>query len=176
MSRHTPQDALVVLGCRVELSGALSATLRRRADWAYVAAQAGLARFVITSGGRRWGEHVEAERVAHYLVGRGVPDSDVFPELCSLTTSENALFSTTLMARLGAQRALLVTCDWHMPRALACFRALGVDALPLSVPTPPSTVLATLYRRGYEVVASSIDRSYLHSVRRGSHPFRESAR
>jgi uncharacterized SAM-binding protein YcdF (DUF218 family) len=163
-----------VLGCRVELSGALSATLRRRADWAYVAARAGLARFVITSGGRRWGEYVEAERVAHYLVGRGLPEAGVFPELCSLTTSENALFSTALMARLGARRALVVTCNWHMPRALACFRALGVEALPLSVLTPPSTLLRTLYRRGHEVVAGRIDRSYLHSVGRGSHPFRES--
>ncbi|MBL8740779.1 MAG: YdcF family protein [Myxococcales bacterium] len=169
----TPNDALVVLGCRVELTGELSATLRRRADWAFVAARAGLASMVVASGGRRWGDHVEAEVVTSYLVGRGLSPSAVFPELCSLTTSENALFSSTLLRRIGARRALVVTCNWHMPRALACFRALGVDALPLSVPTPPSSLLSTLYRRGHEVVASRIDRSYLRSVHRPSHPFRE---
>jgi uncharacterized SAM-binding protein YcdF (DUF218 family) len=108
-------------------------------------------------------------------VARGLPADMVYPELCSLTTSENALFTASLLRRIGARRALIVTCNWHMPRALACFRSLGIDALPLSVPTPPSTLLATLYRRGHEVVASRIDRSYLQSVHRGNHPFRESS-
>lgn len=113
--------------------------------------------------------------MTRYLVARGLPAAAVFPELCSLTTSENALFSAALLRRIGARRALIVTCNWHMPRALACFRSLGVDALPLSVPTPPSTLLATLYRRGHEVVARRIDRRYLQSVHRASHPFRESS-
>ena len=164
-----------MLGCRVELSGALSATLRRRADWAFVAARAGLAPVVIASGGRRWGEHVEADVVTRYLLGRGLSAAADYPELCSLTTSENALFSARLLRRLGARRALIVTCNWHMPRALLCFRSLGIDALPLSVPTPPATLFATIYRRGHEVVASRIDRSYLQSVHRGEHPFREAS-
>lgn len=171
-----PPDAIVVLGCRVEPDGALSPTLRRRADWAGVAYASGLGRWVVASGGRRWGEHVEAERVASHLAGRGVPSDALVPELLSLTTAENAIFCAQLLESVGARRALLVTCEWHMARALACFRSVGVDALPLPVLAAPSGLWTRAYRRGHEVVSSRLDAWSLRRVqgvrgRRGAHPF-----
>lgn len=170
-----PPDAIVILGCRVEDDGALSTTLQRRADWAVVAHRAGLGRWVVPSGGRRWGPHVEAERIEAYLAERGVPREAIYPELMSLTTAENAVFTAELLGRIGARRALLVTCEWHMPRALDSFRALGVEALPLPVWKAPSTLWAQARRAAHEAVSRRLDAWTIARVRRArarrSHPF-----
>ncbi len=170
-----PLDAIVVLGCRVEDDGELSSTLRRRADWAVVAHRVGLGHWVVPSGGRRWGAHVEADRLEAYLAGRGVPKEVIYPELMSLTTAENAVFSAELLGRIGARRALVVTCAWHMPRALASFRALGVDALPLPVPEGPSSLWDDVRRAAHEAVSRRLDAWTVGRVRRArrrrTHPF-----
>jgi uncharacterized SAM-binding protein YcdF (DUF218 family) len=171
-----PPDAIVVLGCRVEPNGELSAALKRRTEWARVAFEAGLGRFIVPAGGRRWGEHVEAERMAAYLEAHGVPGDVLHPELLSLTTSENAAFSREILDRIGARRALVVTCDWHVPRAIACFRAVGVDALPIPVPPPPAPLGARLLRNAHELVSRRLDAWTLErrarTARRvGFHPF-----
>ena len=40
-----------------------------------------------------------------------------------------------LLEQHGLGRVLLVTSALHMPRALACFRAAGVDAVPATTDT-----------------------------------------
>jgi uncharacterized SAM-binding protein YcdF (DUF218 family) len=170
------RDVVVVLGCRVEETGRMSAALERRATWAHAALRCGLAASVITSGGRRWGEHVEADVLARAFTSWGVPDAHVFPELSSLTTAENALFSAALLRRIGAERAIVVTCEWHMPRALACFRAAGVPALALPAPAPPSSLLNRARRTLHEVLSGRLDRYNLARVatiraRGVPHPF-----
>ncbi len=163
----------MVLGCRVESTGELSATLERRASWALAAYRTGLGRVIVPAGGRRWHGHAEAERVASYLLSRGVPQQAIFPELCSLTTAENALFSRHVLERVDASRALLVTCHWHMPRALSAFRAVGVEAFALPVGAPPASLWALAHRLGHEVVAAALDRRYIARVRKSvpTHPF-----
>jgi uncharacterized SAM-binding protein YcdF (DUF218 family) len=54
----------------------------------------------------------------------------------SLNTAENARFSAALLTELGAQRIFVVTCDFHMRRALSEFGRLGFDVLGLSAPSP----------------------------------------
>jgi len=56
-------DAIVVLGCRVLASGRLSAEARARTEAAAAAYFAGQGRFVVASGGRRWGPHAESIRM-----------------------------------------------------------------------------------------------------------------
>ena len=54
-------------------------------------------------------------------------------ETGSQNTRENAEFSKSLLAAKGAKRLLLVTSAFHMPRAVPCFRKLGMQVTP--VPT-----------------------------------------
>jgi uncharacterized SAM-binding protein YcdF (DUF218 family) len=54
----------------------------------------------------------------------------VWPEPRSRNTWENARYSAELLAGQGVERVLLVTHAWHMPRAMACFRAQGLDPVP----------------------------------------------
>jgi len=48
----------------------------------------------------------------------------------SLTTEENAAFSTEMLRRDGIHRVLLVTHAWHLPRALGAFESVGIAATP----------------------------------------------
>jgi uncharacterized SAM-binding protein YcdF (DUF218 family) len=118
---------------------------------------AGVAPRIVVSGGRRWGAQVEARTLRAALVRAGVPEAAVIEELCSLSTHENAVCSAALLGRLGARRAAVVTCPWHMARALQCFRGAGVDAI--AHPTGPVEVSWSerLYLEAHEVVCSVLD-------------------
>lgn len=129
-------DALVVLGCTVGPSGEPSAALSRRLSTALDAFRTGVAPRIVVAGGRRWGSHSEAECMQRWLVDRGVPASRVLWDLCSLTTLENAVYCRELAQLHGLRRLTLVTCDFHMQRALAAFRRVGLDCDPLPARTP----------------------------------------
>jgi uncharacterized SAM-binding protein YcdF (DUF218 family) len=126
-------DAIVLLGCRIGPSGRPMLAATRRAETAARAYREGVASVIIVSGGRRWGAHAEATALTDELVRQGVPEAAITAELCSLSTHENAVFSAAILRRLGARTAAVVTCWWHVPRALENFRAAGVDAV--GIPT-----------------------------------------
>jgi uncharacterized SAM-binding protein YcdF (DUF218 family) len=150
-------DAIVVLGCRVLPSGRLTTAAARRAQTAAEAFSKGLAPHIVTSGGRRWGAQIEAEALRRELVRAGVPEGAVTCELWSLTTHENAVFSASVLRRIEAERVFVVTCVWHMARALQNFRAAGVDALPLPSAGVRAGPLRTAYRSGHEIVCTWLD-------------------
>ena len=150
-------DAIVVLGCRIAPSGRPGAPAGRRAATAAGAFHAGVAPLVVVSGGRRWGSHIEARAIGGALLGAGVPASALVEELCSLSTYENAVFSAALLRRLGARRAAVVTCPWHMARALANFREAGVDARPIPTGVVDMPVSRRLYLEAHEIACGWLD-------------------
>jgi uncharacterized SAM-binding protein YcdF (DUF218 family) len=162
MVRAMPEnhdDAIVVLGCRVLASGRLSAEAEARTDAAAAAFLAGRGGFVVASGGRRWGPYAEATRMKAALVEAGVPADRVVTELCSLSTFENAVFSTAVLRRLGARRAAVVTSDWHMRRALENFAALGVEAVAVPTAGRPHPLSQRAIRFVHERLSARLDRA-----------------
>lgn len=130
-------DFIVLLGGGV---GGVPATgiwhypdLNAAADRVWHAARlyhAGKAPLIIVSGGAmEWhGERgSEAEAMRELLVAFGVPDSAIRLEDRSRSTRENALYTAPLV---GEHPVLLVTSAQHMPRSLATFRAVGINAVP----------------------------------------------
>ena len=144
-------DALVVLGCRVGERGRLSAGAERRVRRAIVAYKGvpdpGDAPLMVFSGGRRWHGVAEADAFRRFAISQGVPESSTLRELKSLTTRENALFSTRLLEELGVQRVGIVTCDWHLPRALRCFGGRGLEIVGLPAESPTSTSASKKWAR-----------------------------
>jgi uncharacterized SAM-binding protein YcdF (DUF218 family) len=152
-------DAIVVLGCGLEPGGELGGAARRRAKRAARAFRDGVAAWVVASGGRRWYGVAEAEAFRLALVQRGVPAERVLMELCSMSTSENAALSAQLLQSRGWRSVAIVTCDWHMPRALRCFGRANVSAAPLPAPSPPAGPLRRVGRSLKERAREVLDRA-----------------
>jgi uncharacterized SAM-binding protein YcdF (DUF218 family) len=96
----------------------------------------GRARNVLVSGGLAFpqpGDVSEADRLAAKLTQWGVPPDRIAVERSSRNTRENAIESSKLAAARGWRSLLLVTSAYHAPRALGCFRAVGLepDVLPV---------------------------------------------
>lgn len=167
----TPRaDAIVVLGCRVRPSGEPTETAQRRVLRAARAYAEGVAPRVVASGGRRWGEHAEALVLRQALVGAGVPAEALTVELCSMTTSENAFFTARLLTRSGVRRAAVVSCAWHLPRAVADFEAAGLEVVPLPAQPPDPGPLTHLRRWVHEAVAKRLDARSLRRLHALSSP------
>lgn len=131
-------DAIVVLGGAV-----LPATdvrpvphLHTTSDRVWHAARlfhAGKAPLVVASGGTVWprpGRPSAAVSMREMLEALGVPNAAVVLEEESRTTRQNAVHTARIATERGITDILLVTSPWHLPRAVAAFRAAGLHAIP----------------------------------------------
>lgn len=75
----------------------------------------------------------EAAQARALFDSLGVPAGQVLYESASRTTYENAQFSAALPGVDKTRPWLLLTSAWHMPRALASFRAAGWNVTPYPV-------------------------------------------
>ncbi|HEX7453720.1 MAG TPA: YdcF family protein, partial [Polyangiaceae bacterium] len=92
------------------------------------------------------------------LVAEGIPERALEREGWSRSTRQNAHFAAKLLLPRGVFRVGVVTCDWHMPRALSCFRGAGFDAQPVPAISPQVSVAATLLRQTREQVTFHLDK------------------
>ncbi len=131
-------DAILVLGGGVEGVAAprLSPDLNAAADRIWHAARLfhqGKAPIVILTGGRLpWhtNRDPEADGMLRFLSDLGVPEDRVLLEGRSRNTYENARETRRLLADRGMDQVLLVTSAFHMRRAQATFRAVGIQTIP----------------------------------------------
>ncbi len=144
--RHTPlsaedtpaADAIVLLAGAVSLPHPprAYADLKDAADRVLHAARlyrAAKAPVIIVSGGNFYKQrdvNAESYYISRLLQEWGVPERAIVTEGKSRNTYENALESKRILERLRLSNVLLVTSALHMPRALAVFRSLGIDATP----------------------------------------------
>jgi uncharacterized SAM-binding protein YcdF (DUF218 family) len=92
----------------------------------------GKAPLVILSGGRiEWkgGGASESSDMAQLIKAMGVPATAILEDPTSLTTRENAVNVQKIMQERGIRKILLVTSALHMPRSMAIFKKIGVDAI-----------------------------------------------
>lgn len=115
-SRREKADCIIVLGAQVR-GRKVTDSLRRRLDQAveYLTEFPGTR--VIVSGGRGPGEDVaEADAMAEYLIGKGVPESLISRERFSASTRENLRYSGQY-ADIAKERMGIVTNGFHIYRA-----------------------------------------------------------
>ena len=148
-------DAIVVLGCALERDGQPGPALQRRLQTALKAWHRGISERVVTCGGRRWWGQAESAAMIRTLVEAGVPAEAVVPEYCSLTTRENALYFRRRARRFDFRRIALVTCDFHMPRALHCFEREGFECVAHVSPTPTRAWHRGGIRRGLALLSDA---------------------
>jgi uncharacterized SAM-binding protein YcdF (DUF218 family) len=71
-----------------------------------------------------------ARLMRDYLVEQGIAPADIVMEEESRNTFENARFSSKLLRAAGIREIVLVTTASHLPRAVRCFEATGLQVIP----------------------------------------------
>jgi vancomycin permeability regulator SanA len=117
---------VVVFGAQLAPGGSQPKPfLRGRLDTAAELVRAGKARAVLVSGDAHGTSGNEIAAMTAYLVDRGVPTGRIVGDGAGLDS-----YDTCRRARdvYGVRKALLVSQRFHLPRAVALCRSLGVDA------------------------------------------------
>lgn len=128
-------DVIVVLGARVNQDGTPGSDLTSRTYHATDLWKAGLAPYMICTGGFQ-NEPLSAAAVCkRFAVNLNVPAEHILIADGSSNTMEDAQATARVMARQGWHSAILVSHPLHVFRARWLFRRAGIDA----VTSPTST-------------------------------------
>lgn len=139
-------DAVIVLGASVQMPGVPSQALRRRIEHGVAVFFADGARFLVVSGGVVVAPPAEAVLMRAIALDRGVPDERIIVEDMARNTFENAVYAGLIIRREGWRRSIVVTDAFHLPRALYCFRRLGLPVEGEGVPRRPTTTRIAWWR------------------------------
>lgn len=125
-SQAPARDVAIVFGAEMYPSGRPSPYLRARLDLATALFDQGKAKVLIVSGDNAPEHHHESTNMKRYLVEQGVPAGAIVEDQYGLDT-----YDTCVRARdvFGVTDALLVSQRYHLHRAVATCRAVGVDAV-----------------------------------------------
>ncbi len=121
----TRAPVAIVLGAAVHADGQPSPWLAHRLDAAADLYTSGRVEAILVSGDNRRAGYDEPTVMRRYLASRGIPEQAIAVDYAGFDT-----YDTCVRARriFGIERALLVTQDFHEPRAVAICRSVGVDA------------------------------------------------
>ena len=118
------QTALV-LGAAVKPGGRLSPMLADRVRVAGELYRTGKVRKVLLSGDHGQVEYDEVNPMRRALLAAGVPARDVFTDHAGFDTWDSVVRARKVF---GVTSALVVTQDFHLPRAVWLARRAGLDA------------------------------------------------
>ena len=85
---------------------------------------------IIATGAHGTRQYSEAGLMAHQLEQLGVPPDHIIKEEQSTNTRDHAMLVPPLLKQRGIEQFVLVTSQQHIARALAAFRAVGLDPIP----------------------------------------------
>ncbi|MHA3913606.1 YdcF family protein [Halovulum sp. GXIMD14793] len=129
-------DAIMVLGAGMDADGRLHASTLARVETAVKLYHQGAAPKIVMTGGRLRPEGPSAGgRMAKRAIALGVPPQALISETYSLSTLQNALMSKPLIEDAGITSVVLVTDGFHMLRALATMRWVGIRVVGTRAPT-----------------------------------------
>ncbi len=118
-------EAILILGAYVFPDGKLSDMLRDRVIVGYELYQQGRAPKIIVSGDHSREDYDEVNSMKDSLIGQGVPGQDVFMDHAGFSTYESIYRVRDIFK---AHRVIIVTQEYHLPRALFIARALGLES------------------------------------------------
>jgi uncharacterized SAM-binding protein YcdF (DUF218 family) len=147
-------DAIVVFGA-AEYVGRPSPVLKARLDHALDLYQAGLAPFVITTGGAGLDPVYSEGGVGRdYLTKHGIPDVSLIAETQGSDTAESADRVGAIMHKNHLRTALVVSDAYHIFRIKQMMRAEGVEAIGEPRPDSiPKTTWGRFTGVGREVIS-----------------------
>lgn len=115
----------LVLGAQVDAKGQPSGFLGGRLAVALELYRAGKVRAILVSGDHGRADYDEPDAMRSWLMGRGVPARKVVADYAGFDTYDSCARAREIF---GVTRAIVVTQNYHLARAVTLCRHLGVDA------------------------------------------------
>ncbi|MFT4163963.1 MAG: ElyC/SanA/YdcF family protein [Microlunatus sp.] len=116
----------LVLGAQVYPNGMPSRFLRARLDLAGALLSRGVVDRLLLSGDASAAEYDEPAAMREYLLAAGVPEDRLVLDPYGLDTYDSCVRAREVF---GVQRVVVVTQDYHLPRAVGTARLVGLDAV-----------------------------------------------
>lgn len=116
----------IVLGAQVYASGEPSAFLAARLEVARRLLVAGKVKVILVSGDNMQWEYDEPSAMRDWLIEQGVPDRKIVRDYAGFDTYDSCARAKQIF---GVDQAIVVTQSYHLPRAVALCRQLGIDAV-----------------------------------------------
>jgi len=129
-------DAIIVLGAQVKPDGTPSVQLTWRLDAAFSAWQKKNVPIIVCGAQGKDEPETEASAMQRYLEEKGVPASMILADPDSFNTEQNLAHAKELLSKVPGEnnRVLIVTSDYHVPRAMALAGDMGLTASGLGSP------------------------------------------
>ena len=118
-------DAVIVLGAQVKANGEMSKMLKERVNTGIEIYQAGLADKIIMSGDHGRKDYDEVNTMKEYAMEQGVPSEDIFMDHAGFSTYETMYRAKEIFE---VERAIIVTQEYHLYRAIYNAETLGIEA------------------------------------------------
>ena len=141
-------DVIIVLGAQVKPDGTPSVALERRLTAALESYQQDRQLIIVCGAQAGTEPRPEGDVMRDWLLMRGVPQEDVVAETASFNTRENLMYAKVIMEHRGLENALVVTSDYHVARALALCKQVGISAVGKGSPSKPEYFIKNHFREG----------------------------
>ena len=126
-------QAIIVLGAQVKPDGTMSLQLQYRVELALEQYRANR-QIIVVCGAQGTNEPMtEAQAMHDYLIENGVPEEDILMEDTSFNTRQNLSNAQKLLGE-DVKKVLIVTSNYHLPRAMALARDIGFEPQGVGAP------------------------------------------
>jgi uncharacterized SAM-binding protein YcdF (DUF218 family) len=136
--KHVPApsdyDVIVVLGAQVQENGEPSVQLDWRLNAAVEMYGASPCPVIVCGAQGKDEPRPEADVMRDLLIADGVPAEIIYTDPTSMDTYQNIRNAKAIIGELGLQRPLIITSDYHLPRAMEIAKAEGF--IPQGTPSP----------------------------------------
>jgi SanA protein len=124
----------IVYGAAIYGNGRLSDILRDRMETAITLYESGRVQKILVSGDNRAADYDEPGAMMAYAIQRGVPQEDIQPDYAGLRTYDTCYRAKHIFQ---VESAVLITQEFHLPRALFTCNALGIEAIGVTADRQP---------------------------------------
>ena len=124
-SADTEYDAAIVLGAQVKAGGQLSKMLKERVDMGIQLYEAGIVDRLIMSGDHGTKQYDEVNAMKAYAIEAGVPSEAIFMDHAGFSTYDTMYRAKAIFQ---AEKAIVITQEYHLYRALYNAKAMGISA------------------------------------------------
>lgn len=123
------KQAALILGARVYTNGQMSDVFRDRVETALSLYQAGQVDKILVSGDHGQIDYDEVNTAKEYLLGQSVKSEDIFLDHAGFDTYDSLYRARDIFQ---AESLVVITQNFHLPRALYIGEKLGLDLCGMS--------------------------------------------